>query len=163
MFIKENLFGHFSIRIGIPWGLPQTFYIRSGIKIKPDVCAAAMSLSSVQVGNAAFKMVKTWKIFIRKWTDNMNRRVRSVKTELSSLEIKRITERGKQWKTTLSIEGMMRDTARQLSKGFKRSTGVSEVGKFRGQKCSCYRRWISQRRYIKNAVVDAGYEVTDIQ
>ena len=65
--------------------------------------------------------------------------------------------------TTISIEGMMcAHCQAHVEKALKEVAGVTEVTvSLEKQKCSRNRRCFC--RSIKQAVVDAGYEVTDVK
>ena len=170
--IKENLFWAFFYNsIGIPLAAGLLYPIW-GLKLNPMFGAAAMSLSSVCVVSNALRLrwVKLGKkSSSENGTGNMeqesavceNRAVTSeieTKSDVSESEEKTM-------KTTLSIEGMMCGHCQAtVEKALKGIAGVSEVVVSLEDKNAVVTAEESvSADALKAAVVDAGYEVTDIQ
>lgn len=168
--IKENLFWAFFYNsIGIPLAAGLLYPIW-GLKLNPMFGAAAMSLSSVCVVSNALRLrwVKLGKKSLSEnGTDNMEQESAVCENRTVTSEIKSdVTEsEEKTMKTTLSIEGMMCGHCQAtVEKALKGVQGVSEVVVSLEDKNAVVTADESvSADTLKNAVVDAGYEVTDIQ
>ena len=168
--IKENLFWAFFYNsIGIPLAAGLLYPIW-GLKLNPMFGAAAMSLSSVCVVSNALRLrwVKLGKkSSSENGTDNMEQESAVCENRTVTSEIKSdVTEsEEKTMKTTLSIEGMMCGHCQAtVEKALKGVQGVSEVVVSLEDKNAVVTADESVNAdTLKNAVVDAGYEVTDIQ
>lgn len=168
--IKENLFWAFFYNsIGIPLAAGLLYPIW-GLKLNPMFGAAAMSLSSVCVVSNALRLrwVKLGKkSSSENGTDNMEQESAVCENRTVTSEIKSdVTEsEEKTMKTTLSIEGMMCGHCQAtVEKALKGVQGVSEVVVSLEDKNAVVTADESvSADTLKNAVVDAGYEVTDIQ
>lgn len=168
--IKENLFWAFFYNsIGIPLAAGLLYPIW-GLKLNPMFGAAAMSLSSVCVVSNALRLrwVKLGKKSLSEnGTDNMEQESAVCENRTVTSEIKSdVTEsEEKTMKTTLSIEGMMCGHCQAtVEKTLKGVQGVSEVVVSLEDKNAVVTADESvSADTLKNAVVDAGYEVTDIQ
>lgn len=168
--IKENLFWAFFYNsIGIPLAAGLLYPIW-GLKLNPMFGAAAMSLSSVCVVSNALRLrwVKLGKKSLSEnGTDNMEQESAVCENRTVTSEIKSdVTEsEEKTMKTTLSIEGMMCGHCQAtVEKALKGVQGVSEVVVSLEDKNAVVTADESVNAdTLKNAVVDAGYEVTDIQ
>lgn len=168
--IKENLFWAFFYNsIGIPLAAGLLYPIW-GLKLNPMFGAAAMSLSSVCVVSNALRLrwVKLGKkSLFENGTDNMEQESAVCENRTVTSEIKSdVTEsEEKTMKTTLSIEGMMCGHCQAtVEKALKGVQGVSEVVVSLEDKNAVVTADESVNAdTLKNAVVDAGYEVTDIQ
>ena len=168
--IKENLFWAFFYNsIGIPLAAGLLYPIW-GLKLNPMFGAAAMSLSSVCVVSNALRLrwVKLGKKSLSEnGTDNMEQESAVCENRTVTSEIKSdVTEsEEKTMKTTLSIEGMMCGHCQAtVEKALKGVQGVSEVVVSLEDKNAVVTADESvSADTLKNAVVDVGYEVTDIQ
>ena len=168
--IKENLFWAFFYNsIGIPLAAGLLYPIW-GLKLNPMFGAAAMSLSSVCVVSNALRLrwVKLGKkSSSENGTDNMEQESAVCENRTVTSEIKSdVTEsEEKTMKTTLSIEGMMCGHCQAtVEKALKGVQGVSEVVVSLEDKNAVVTADESvSADTLKNAIVDAGYEVTDIQ
>lgn len=168
--IKENLFWAFFYNsIGIPLAAGLLYPIW-GLKLNPMFGAAAMSLSSVCVVSNALRLrwVKLGKkSSSENGTDNMEQESAVCENRTVTSEIKSdVTEsEEKTMKTTLSIEGMMCGHCQAtVEKALKGVQGVSEVVVSLEDKNAVVTADASvSADTLKNAIVDAGYEVTDIQ
>lgn len=168
--IKENLFWAFFYNsIGIPLAAGLLYPIW-GLKLNPMFGAAAMSLSSVCVVSNALRLrwVKLGKKSLSEnGTDNMEQESAVCENRTVTSEIKSdVTEsEEKTMKTTLSIEGMMCGHCQAtVEKALKGVQGVSEVVVSLEDKNAVVTADASvSADTLKNAIVDAGYEVTDIQ
>lgn len=168
--IKENLFWAFFYNsIGIPLAAGLLYPIW-GLKLNPMFGAAAMSLSSVCVVSNALRLrwVKLGKKSLSEnGTDNMEQESAVCENRTVTSEIKSdVTEsEEKTMKTTLSIEGMMCGHCQAtVEKALKGVQGVSEVVVSLEDKNAVVTADGSvSADTLKNAVVDAGYEVTNIQ
>lgn len=168
--IKENLFWAFFYNsIGIPLAAGLLYPIW-GLKLNPMFGAAAMSLSSVCVVSNALRLrwVKLGKKSLSEnGTDNMEQESAVCENRTVTSEIKSdVTEsEEKTMKTTLSIEGMMCGHCQAtVEKALKGVQGVSEVVVSLEDKNAVVTADESvSADTLKNAIVDAGYEVTDIQ
>ena len=170
--IKENLFWAFFYNsIGIPLAAGLLYPIW-GLKLNPMFGAAAMSLSSVCVVSNALRL--RWvKLGKKSWSENipdhMEQESTACENKVVTSEIKTksdVTEsEEKIMKTTLSIEGMMCGHCQAtVEKALKGVPGVSEVVVSLEDKNAVVTAEESvSADALKAAVVDAGYEVTNIQ
>ena len=170
--IKENLFWAFFYNsIGIPLAAGLLYPIW-GLKLNPMFGAAAMSLSSVCVVSNALRLrwVKLGKESSSgNETGNMEQESAVCENRAVTSEIKTksdVSESEEQtMKTTLSIEGMMCGHCQAtVEKALKGVPGVSEVVVSLEDKNAVVTAEESVGAdALKAAVVDAGYEVTNIQ
>lgn len=170
--IKENLFWAFFYNsIGIPLAAGLLYPIW-GLKLNPMFGAAAMSLSSVCVVSNALRL--RWVKLGKKSSsenipDHMEQESTACENKVVTSEIKTksdVTEsEEKIMKTTLSIEGMMCGHCQAtVEKALKGVPGVSEVVVSLEDKNAVVTAEESvSADALKAAVVDAGYEVTNIQ
>ena len=170
--IKENLFWAFFYNsIGIPLAAGLLYPIW-GLKLNPMFGAAAMSLSSVCVVSNALRL--RWVKLGKKSssgneTGNMEQESAVCENRAVTSEIKTksdVSESEEQtMKTTLSIEGMMCGHCQAtVEKALKGVPGVSEVVVSLEDKNAVVTAEKSvSADALKAAVVDAGYEVTNIQ
>ena len=170
--IKENLFWAFFYNsIGIPLAAGLLYPIW-GLKLNPMFGAAAMSLSSVCVVSNALRL--RWVKLGKKSssgneTGNMEQESAVCENRAVTSEIKTksdVSESEEQtMKTTLSIEGMMCGHCQAtVEKALKGVPGVSEVVVSLEDKNAVVTAEESVGAdALKAAVVDAGYEVTNIQ
>ena len=170
--IKENLFWAFFYNsIGIPLAAGLLYPIW-GLKLNPMFGAAAMSLSSVCVVSNALRL--RWVKLGKKSssgneTGNMEQESAVCENRAVTSEIKTksdVSESEEQtMKTTLSIEGMMCGHCQAtVEKALKGVPGVSEVVVSLEDKNAVVTAEESvSADALKAAVVDAGYEVTNIQ
>ena len=170
--IKENLFWAFFYNsIGIPLAAGLLYPIW-GLKLNPMFGAAAMSLSSVCVVSNALRL--RWVKLGKKSSsenipDHMEQESTACENKVVTSEIKTksdVTEsEEKIMKTTLSIEGMMCGHCQAtVEKALKGVPGVSEVVVSLEDKNAVVTAEESvSADALKSAVVDAGYEVTNIQ
>ena len=170
--IHENLFWAFFYNsIGIPLAAGLLYPIW-GLKLNPMFGAAAMSLSSVCVVSNALRLrwVKLGKESSSgNETGNMEQESAVCENRAVTSEIKTksdVSESEEQtMKTTLSIEGMMCGHCQAtVEKALKGVPGVSEVVVSLEDKNAVVTAEESvSADALKAAVVDAGYEVTNIQ
>ena len=170
--IKQNLFWAFFYNsIGIPLAAGLLYPIW-GLKLNPMFGAAAMSLSSVCVVSNALRL--RWVKLGKKSssgneTGNMEQESAVCENRAVTSEIKTksdVSESEEQtMKTTLSIEGMMCGHCQAtVEKALKGVPGVSEVVVSLEDKNAVVTAEESvSADALKAAVVDAGYEVTNIQ
>lgn len=170
--IKENLFWAFFYNsIGIPLAAGLLYPIW-GLKLNPMFGAAAMSLSSVCVVSNALRL--RWVKLGKKSSsenipDHMEQESTACENKVVTSEIKTksdVTEsEEKIMKTTLSIEGMMCGHCQAtVEKALKGVPGVSEVVvSLEGKNAVVTAEESVSADALKSAVVDAGYEVTNIQ
>ena len=170
--IHENLFWAFFYNsIGIPLAAGLLYPIW-GLKLNPMFGAAAMSLSSVCVVSNALRL--RWVKLGKKSssgneTGNMEQESAVCENRAVTSEIKTksdVSESEEQtMKTTLSIEGMMCGHCQAtVEKALKGVPGVSEVVVSLEDKNAVVTAEESvSADALKAAVVDAGYEVTNIQ
>ena len=170
--IHENLFWAFFYNsIGIPLAAGLLYPIW-GLKLNPMFGAAAMSLSSVCVVSNALRL--RWVKLGKKSssgneTGNMEQESAVCENRAVTSEIKTksdVSESEEQtMKTTLSIEGMMCGHCQAtVEKALKGVPGVSEVVVSLEDKNAVVTAEKSvSADALKAAVVDAGYEVTNIQ
>ena len=145
--IKENLFWAFfynSIGIPLAAGVLYPFF---QIKLNPMFGAAAMSLSSVCVVSNALRL--RW-VKLHNALDNNIKSINNNKGESTMT-------------TTISIEGMMCGHCQgRVEKALKEVAGVTEVTVSLENKNAVVTGDASVEA-LKQAVVDAGYEVTDVK
>lgn len=169
--IKENLFWAFFYNsIGIPLAA-GVLYPLFQIKLNPMFGAAAMSLSSVCVVSNALRL--RWvKLHDAKKMQNEpdQKETKGTPTDISQHNeldntIKPIkNDKGESiMTTTLSIEGMMCGHCQaRVEKALKEVAGVTEVTVSLENKNAVVTGEASVD-VLKQAVVDAGYEVTDVK
>lgn len=145
--IKENLFWAFFYNsIGIPLAA-GVLYPLFQIKLNPMFGAAAMSLSSVCVVSNALRL---------RWVKLHNALDNSIKSTNNDKGESTMT-------TTISIEGMMCGHCQgRVEKALKEVAGVTEVTVSLENKNAVVTGDASVEA-LKQAVVDAGYEVTDVK
>ncbi len=145
--IKENLFWAFfynSIGIPLAAGVLYPFF---QIKLNPMFGAAAMSLSSVCVVSNALRL---------RWVKLHNALDNNIKSTNNDKGESTMT-------TTISIEGMMCGHCQgRVEKALKEVAGVTEVTVSLENKNAVVTGDASVEA-LKQAVVDAGYEVTDVK
>lgn len=169
--IKENLFWAFFYNsIGIPLAA-GVLYPLFQIKLNPMFGAAAMSLSSVCVVSNALRL--RWvKLHDAKKMQNEpdQKETKGTPTDISQHNeldntIKPIkNDKGESiMTTTLSVEGMMCGHCQaRVEKALKEVAGVTEVTVSLENKNAVVTGEASAD-VLKQAVVDAGYEVTDVK
>ena len=158
--IKENLFWAFfynSIGIPLAAGVLYPFF---EIKLNPMFGAAAMSLSSVCVVSNALRL--RWV----KLREEKNTSVQKEKNQdnLADQKTNKNQNKGESiMTTTISIEGMMCGHCQaRVEKALKEVAGVTEVTVSLENKNAVVTGEASADA-LKQAVVDAGYEVTDVK
>ena len=139
--IKENLFWAFFYNcVGIPLAA-GALYPAFGIKLNPMFGAAAMSLSSVFVVSNALRLKRL--------------KLNQEKQERKEISMKTIT---------IQIEGMMcSHCTGRVEQALKETTGVNSVEvSLENKKATVTAEDTVTAEQLKQAVVDAGYEVTGL-
>ena len=160
--IKENLFWAFIYNIiGIPVAA-GVFYLAFGLKLSPMIGAAAMSMSSVCVVSNALRL----RFFKAKRYDTHG----MVKND-GSPEAVELTAAGsadmkgeKNMKKTVMIEGMMcNNCVKHVFNALSKVEGVEAVEvDLEGKKADVVMAESLSEDALREAVTEAGYEVTDI-
>lgn len=162
--IRQNLFWAFFYNcIGIPVAA-GLFYAAFELKLNPMIGAAAMSLSSVCVVANALRL----KFFRPKWTfrqGSASVEENKVSSMVSEEEAVIYKEKGEDcMKKVMNVEGMMcMHCAGTVEKALKNLSGVTEVlVNLEAKTVSVSMNEEVGDELLKQAVTDAGYEVTGI-